>query len=261
METSAYTKKRLNFLDEVRGFAVFCMVFYHAFYIGSSFFEWEAANNFFEFFMPVQPLFAGIFIFICGISCSLSKNNFKRGAILLGVAVGFTFVTAFVLPKLGFEGTEIYFGILHLLAVSILIYAVSEKRIKKLSPFIGIILCVILYAFTSGIADGELQYGKLICISIPESLYENNYLMPLGIYSPTFYSADYFPIFPDIFIFFAGAFMGRYFSVNGYPEWCYPKRVPFFGFLGRKSLLIYIIHMPIIFALAYAADYVINNLF
>ncbi|MBQ3007183.1 MAG: DUF1624 domain-containing protein [Clostridia bacterium] len=258
MEKAENNKKRLNFLDETRGFAVFCMVFYHAFYIGSSFFGWNRAADFFEFFMPVQPLFAGIFIFICGISCTLSRSNLKRGAILLGIAVGFSVVTALVLPAMGFVGTEIYFGILHLLAVSILLYAFAGKKLAGLSPFAGILFCAVLFAFTSGISEGELGYGNLIRFSLPEGLYENDWLMPLGIYSPEFYSADYFPIFPNIFIFFSGVFAGKYYSAKGYPEWCYPKRIPFFSFLGRKSLIIYVIHMPVLFALAYVIDLVIN---
>lgn len=258
MRKAEKNKNRLNFLDEIRGFAVFCMIFYHAFYILGSFFELEWAAYLFDFFMPVQPLFAAIFIFACGMSCTLSKNNLKRGLILLGIAVGFTLVTAILLPALGFVGTEIYFGILHLLAVSVLTYALSEKKLRNISPFTGILLCAVLYAFTSGISEGELGYGSLVRFSLPEGLYEHDYLMPLGIYSPSFYSADFFPIFPNVFIFFSGAFTGRICSERGYPEWIYPERVPFFGVLGKRSLIIYIVHMPVIFAAAYVIDLLIN---
>ncbi len=251
-------KIRLNFLDEIRGLAVFCMIFYHAFYIIGSFFSQGWANQLFDFFMPVQPWFAGIFIFVCGISCSLSKNNLKRGLVLLGVAVGFTLVTALVLPAMGFVGTEIYFGILHLLAVSVLIYALAKNLFGRISPFAGILICAVLYAFTSGISSGRLGYGNLLDFTLPDSLYENDYLMPLGIYSTSFYSADYFPIFPNIFVFLSGAFTGRIYTEKGWPEWIYPKRVPFLGALGRRSLIIYIVHMPVIFAVAYAIDFVIN---
>ena len=230
MGNTKETKKRINFLDELRGFAVLCMVFYHAFYICGSSFEWEWADSLFGFFMPVQPVFAGIFIFLCGISCSFSKNNLKRGAILLGIALGLTLVTAFLLPALGFYGTEIYFGILHFLAVSILLFALFAKKFRFVSPFSGILLCAILYAFTSEIGNGELGYGELIRFSLPQSLYEHNFLMPFGIYSDDFFSADYFPLFPNVFIFLAGVFTGIHGIKNGYPEWCYAKRVPFFGF-------------------------------
>ncbi len=198
------------------------------------------------------------FIFVCGISCTLSKSNLKRGLVLLGVAAGFTLVTALILPAMGFEGTEVYFGILHLLAVSVLLYALAGKKLGRISPFTGILLCAVLFAFTSGISEGRLGYGNLINLTLPESLYENNYLMPLGIYSPHFYSADYFPVFPNIFIFFSGALTGRICAERGYPDWIYPKRVSFLGALGRHSLIIYIVHMPAIFAVAYAVDFIIN---
>lgn len=258
MEASVKNKSRLNFLDEIRGLAVFCMIFYHAFYICGSFFGQEWASYLFDFFLPVQPWFAGIFIFVCGVSCTLSESNLKRGLVLLGVAVGFTVVTALILPAMGFEGTEVYFGILHLLAVSVLLYAFVEKKLRRISPFAGILLCAVLFAFTSGISEGRLSYGNLVNLTLPESLYENNYLMPLGIYSPRFYSADYFPLFPDIFIFFSGALTGRIYSERGYPDWVYPKRIPFLGALGRHSLIIYIVHMPVIFAVAYEVDFILN---
>lgn len=252
-------KNRIHFLDELRGVAVFCMVFYHAFYIIGSSFGSTTAIDLFNFFLPVQPFFAGIFIFLCGISCTLSRNNFKRGAVLLAIALGMTFVTAFVMPKIGFYECEIYFGILHFLSVSILIFSLLSKPLKRVSPFIGILLCSVLYAFTSGIENGVLSYGEFISVALPESLYESNLLMPLGIYAPGFFSADYFPIFPDIFVFLSGAFAGRYFASNGYPETFYKKRVPFFGGLGRNALVIYIAHMPLIYAVSYVIDLIIKN--
>ena len=259
MEKAAQAKKRIHFLDELRGFAVLCMIFYHAFYIIGSFFGAEWANNFFEFFMPVQPFFAGIFIFLCGVSCSLSKNNLKRGAILLAIALGMTLVTAVIMPKLGFFDCEIYFGILHFLSVSIIIYAFLSKSVSKLSPFAGILLCAVLYAFTSGIGSGKLEYGELLTLNIPDNLYQSNILMPFGIYSVSFYSADYFPLLPNIFIFFAGVFAGIHFTKTGYHEQFYKRRIPFFAFLGKKALIIYVIHMPVIYAIAYGIEFIIKN--
>ncbi len=258
MVNSQPMKNRIHFLDELRGFAALCMVFYHAFYFLGTFFEQEWAENLFYFFFPVQPLFAAIFIFVCGISCTLSRSNVKRGLILLGVALGFTLVTAVIMPKMGFVECEIYFGIIHFLSVSILIYSLFSKKLLKMSPVVGILLCVFLYAFTSGIGRGELAFGELIKFNLPVELYETNFLVPLGIYSPSFFSADYFPLFPNIFIFLAGVFCGNYYAYKDYPEWCYEKRIPFFGFLGKKALIIYVVHMPLIFAAVYGIDFVIN---
>lgn len=254
MVNTSGAKKRIHFLDEMRGLAVFCMIFYHAFFILGNFFGMQWAMDLFEFFMPVQPFFAGIFIFICGISCSLSKSNLKRGAVLLGIALGMTLVTAIVMPKLGFVDCEIYFGILHFLSVCIILFTLFSKQIKRLSPFAGLLLCAVLYAFTAEIENGTLSYGELIRLNLPESLYTSDILMPLGIYSPSFYSADYFPLLPNAFIFLAGAFTGLYFEKKGYPDWCCERRMPFFGFLGKKALIVYVAHMPLIFGVAYCID-------
>ena len=258
MKNISKAKNRIHLLDEIRGFAVFCMIFYHAFYILGTSFGTGGAKELFDFFLPVQPMFAGIFIFICGISCTLSRSNLKRGLILLGIALGMTFVTAFVMPKMGFAECEIYFGILHFLSVSILIYALISKRISKISLFTGILVCAVLYAFTSRIGEGVLAYGSLFSFALPEKLYETNFLVPLGIYNADFFSADYFPLFPDIFIFFAGVFAGKHFITKGYPEWCYENKLPFFSFLGRNALVIYIAHMPLIFGAAYGINLIFN---
>lgn len=258
MESISNAKNRIHLLDEIRGIAVFCMVFYHAFYYIGEMFGVSQASELFNFFMPVQPIFAGIFIFICGISCTLSKSNLKRGLILLGIALGMTFVTTFIMLKLGFTECEIYFGILHFLSVSILIYVLLSKRISKVSLFGGILVCAVLYAFTSRIGEGVLAYGSLFSFKLPEKLYETNFLVPLGIYNADFFSADYFPLFPDIFIFFAGVFAGKHFVAKGYPDWCYENNLPFFSFLGRNALVIYVAHMPLIFGIAYGIDLIIN---
>ena len=167
-------------------------------------------------------------------------------------------MTAIIMPALGFVECEVYFGILHFLATSILIYTLLSKGIYKIPPFAGILACTVLYAFTSGIENGVMSFGELIRFTLPESLYESNALMILGIHSPDLYAADYFPLFPQIFIFFAGVFSGMWFSFRGYPDWCRAKRTKFFAFLGRNTLLIYVVHMPVIYALGYVI-YMIAN--
>lgn len=110
-------KKRIYLLDELRGLAVFCMVFYHAFYSMSEFFNIAVGTKLLDFFTPAEPFFAALFIVISGISSRLSHNNTKRGVRLLCVALALTVVTAVIMPMMHFEGAEIYFGILHLLSL------------------------------------------------------------------------------------------------------------------------------------------------
>lgn len=260
MKNLTNEKKRIHLLDEIRGFAVFCMVLYHGFFILGELFEVEAATKLFDFFTPVEPFFAGIFIFVCGISCSLSRSNTKRGIKILIAALALTLVTCLILPAFQVDGLQIYFGILHFLSCCILIYALLSEKIGKLNPLYGIIACAVLFPFFSGIESGVLSYGKLIVLHLPQVLYKTNYLCPLGFYNPEFACADYFPLFPDIFIFFAGVFSGIYLTAKGFPEYSYKQRIPFFGFLGRKAFIIYLAHMPVIAGIAYAVEFIVNHI-
>ena len=247
--SAAPVSKRIHTLDEIRGFAVLCMVLYHTFFLMGSTFGIDAGNKLFEFFMPMQPFFAGIFIFISGISSRLSHNNTARGLRLLLIAAAITAVSVWIAPLIGFDGLQIWFGVLHLLSVSMLIFSLTRPALDRIAPHWGILICALLYAFTAEIGYGVLHFGELIFINIPEKLFSTNLLFPLGIYSDSFFSADYFPVFPHIFLFLAGTFTGVYAAAGRFPRGMYKLRVPFFSFLGRHALIIYVCHQPVIIAI------------
>lgn len=234
------------------------MVFYHTFFLLWTSFNFGFGEKLFLFFEPVQPLFAAAFIFISGISCRLSRNNFKRGAKLLAIAAAITAVTVFICPRIGIDNAQIYFGILHFLAVAMLIFALAGRLSDRLSPQAGIFICTILYIFTSDIGNGVLRFGGLFSLDLPSVLYEYNFLFPLGIYSESFFSADYFAIFPNIFIFFAGAYLGVYAKRGLFPQWTYQSRCRFCSWLGRHALIVYVAHRPVIFALVFALQKILS---
>lgn len=251
---------RLALLDELRGFSVLLMVFYHSFFLLYASFDVELCRKLFYFFMPAEPFFAGTFIFISGISCRLSRNNLKRGLRLLAVSVALTLVTAVILPRFGFVECEIYFGILHFLSVAMLLFALCRKLLDRVKPHWGILLCTVLYVFTSGISNGTLSFANLITVDLPASLYEYNFLFPFGIYSQSFRSADYFAVFPHIFLFLAGSYAGVYAKQGLFPSWAYPCKCRPLAFMGRHSLIIYLAHQPAVFAVAAAVEGIIGIL-
>jgi uncharacterized membrane protein len=75
--------------------------------------------------------------------------------------------------------------------------------------------------------------------------------LPFGIHSPFYSSFDYFPLFPWFGIFLAGASLGK--SVYASKRSLIRRRLPvtFVNFAGRHSLLIYIVHQPVILAALY----------
>ena len=246
-------KPRIELLDELRGLAVFCMIFYHAFYIGMSYFVSAFSDRAFDFFLPLQPFFSSLFIVICGVSSRLSRNNFKRGMILLAIAIGFSLATIFVLPLIGVQRAEIRFGILNLLSFSILLFSLLRPLLEKINPAVGALVCLLLYSLTGGVAKGYLGL-PFLRLDLPGSFYQLPYLFPIGIYNREFYSADYFPLLPNFFMFLAGAFLGVYVKNGRVPQFAYKKYVPFFGFLGRQSLIIYIAHAPVIYFIFFIVE-------
>lgn len=72
---------------------------------------------------------------------------------------------------------------------------------------------------------------------LPRQLYSVPFLFPLGLPGPGFYSADYFPLIPWIFLFWTGLFLWRFLrpyaeeTVRGWPA-CRPL-----VWLGRHSLV------------------------
>ena len=99
------------------------MVIYHVFYMAGWVFNLSWGRTLFLFFRPVAPFFAGIFVFLCGISCHLSHNNWKRGGMLALIAIGISLVMWLADFLNLLPGQMIWFGILHFLATAILLFA------------------------------------------------------------------------------------------------------------------------------------------
>lgn len=234
--------QRIVLLDEMRGFAVFCMVVYHAFYTFTFLLGWDFCRSLLDFFTPAEPWFAGLFIFLSGLAGNLTRSNLKRGLKLAIVAVGVSAVTFFAVRE-----QAIYFGILHFLSVSMLLIGLCKRPLNRVPIWVGISLCAVLFLFTMGVEYGYLGIARYPLIDLPRTWYTTNWFMPLGFYNSAFFSSDYFPVFPWIFVFLAGFFFGRYAVQGKFPAWTYRSRVRPLAFLGRHALIVYIVHQPVLY--------------
>ncbi|WP_457548487.1 heparan-alpha-glucosaminide N-acetyltransferase [Archaeoglobus sp.] len=178
-----------------------------------------------SFFWHVFAMFtASIFIYTSGASFyvfySKSKNFdkiLKRFAKLMGLGFLITVVTMLLFK----EGT-IYFGILHFLALA-WILAIPFYRLKSLILPIAL-LFVLLYPIADSVHAQTLA------------------LLPLGVTPPSFYTFDYFPVFPWFGIFLIGFKFGDAVMKSKVRKVRY---FDFVCFLGRNSLKIYIVHQPV----------------
>ena len=267
---------RIIMLDELRGFCVLAMVLYHSFFVLATQFDVAWGQTLYEFFRPAQPVFAALFILISGFCARFSHDVRKRGLLLAVIAMAITAITVFLLPALGFKDTQVWFGVLHLLAASMLLCGFIGKIIVKIPAFLGVLLCLGLFLLTAPISQGYLgMFG--LRFNLPEGLYQTNVLAFLGFYNKeTFYSWDFFPLLPYLFIFLFGVYMSKiarsggsgwvavqmrdgkkiWDSRDNLPAFCYKPHSAFFGLLGRHALPIYLLHVPVFYGLFYFVRFV-----
>ena len=83
-------------------------------------------------------------------------------------------------------------------------------------------------------------------LALPQALYASFTTAYLGFMPKSFFSTDYFPLLPWLFLFWAGYFlhfcMGRARMEPLRRSVCAPL-----GWLGRHSLGIYLLHQPVIY--------------
>lgn len=246
MSEPSAAPRRIHFMDEVRGFDLLLMIAFHGFYT-LGLFGVPIGFPLFTFFQPVEPFFAGLFIFICGISCRLSHSNWKRGLILLGIAAGMSVFLWFFMRE-----EMIWFGILHFLSVCILLFALCRPLLDKIPPLAGIPVCAVLLLVTWWVPAYRGSFfgiPGLLELHLPASVVENPWLYPLGL--GTLDGADYFPLLPWLFCFLAGTFAGVWAKAGKFPGWMYKSRAPWLSWLGRHTLVIYVVHQPVIFAVCW----------
>ena len=238
-------RERIWEIDFLRGVSIILVIGYHLLvdlgdYVGTSRFLGWSTNLSTVAWMIAQHFFAGMFVLLSGVSSTLTRSNTRRGLRLLAVALALTLATYLIALWLHlFDPADtILFGILHCLAVSMLLYGAVFEKAKAW-------VCALCGAAVLGLT-------AVLPILRQALTLRSNWLMPLGLPSPTFSSLDYFPLIPWFGVFLLGAAMGR--SLYSKKKSLLPWRLPrnFVNFAGRHSLIIYIVHQPLIVGLLYA---------
>lgn len=242
------TDARVCFIDELRGLVIILMIFYHSLY-DIVFVFYKSDIDFYSKSLNLTQLFiATTFVCLAGIVSNYSKNNLKRGIECLAFGFLLTLITHFIMPS-----QLIVFGVLHLLGTSMIIYHFLKKVLKKIPTFIGTIIFLLLFSFTYSMPYGYMGFFGNRMLVLPPDLYTVPFLFLFGFPSPSFRSSDYFPIFPWIFLFICGTFIGNLFREDRMPEFFYKPHIKPLAFLGRHSLIIYLIHQPVIYGSLYLA--------
>lgn len=243
--TSEHKKpNRLFALDALRVFAIVMMIAYHFIYdlkyfgyvdwntpLGDGFREWRTS------------IVCG-FVLAMGLSMGIAHGrgrnarSFKiRLAQILACAILISVVSVFMFPE-----SYIYFGILHFMALaSLLTYALVGR--PKLALGLGAAIIISFWA-------GLVPYG-----------------WPINLISGLpGYTEDFVSPFPWFGVALVGLALGETYIKNrekmtAFANWKMGGPLgKIVGFAGKRSLLIYMIHQPILFGLILGAGFLIRLL-
>jgi uncharacterized membrane protein len=223
-------KRRIDAIDALRGLAVVLMVVHHALYDAHALLDGPAWLYWNPVFAALHYIFAGVFIVLAGVSSRFSRGNLRRGLLCAGAA-------ALVSAASYFAGDTVYFGVLHLLAACILLSAPLVKYAERARrPLLPLIACAALTAISAVVPAlvNPVRAG---------------WLFPLGFYTESFASGDYFPLLPWIFVFAAGVAAGGHIRDGRLPRGFYEFTVPVLPRIGRRSLWIYLLHQPVLWGI------------
>lgn len=249
-----YVKKpqRVELLDEYRGLVVLLMVIYHGcwdmvYLFGVHIPGYEGLPG-----ALLQGFIAWSFIFISGIACRYSVSNIKRGLITVGLGMVISLSTWLFMPE-----AMIWFGILHFLGVSMILFGLLQPLLDTISEFAGLIICALLFAFTYSLPMGSVGLPGLFSIPLPQGLYQGHWLLPLGFGGM---GSDYFPLLPWLFLFFAGAYVGQLFHRGSLPYSFYRVHNRTLGRIGRRSIVVYMLHQPALYGVLWTVFWLLAKL-
>lgn len=241
---SQQPKGRVVFFDTIRGLSVVSMILFHftydLFFISHIKLTW---------FTPLVikiwvPSISYPFIFIAGCMCAFSKNSFKRSGVYSLVALAIFAATTFANID-----TPINFGIFFCMASCTFVEALISRFAVPPKGYSAAILFLLLFVICIPISTGHIGIGNLV-FSLPKELYQTPYLAWAGFPSPSFSSGDYYPLLPYLFLYLSGAAFNRQLKAEGYPKWMKKFSLPLITEMGRHSLIVYILHQPILLLIA-----------
>ena len=238
-------KTRLHLLDALRGLMLLSMTAYHGMWNLVHLYHIDGA----WFTGPVgyvwQQSICWTFIGLAGFCWSLSRNHLKRGLLIFGGGILVSVVTHLLMPA-----SRITFGILTFTGSAVLLMIPLEKLLKKVPAPVGLIGSAAGFFLLRNVPKGLLGFEGIILGVLPRTLYRNYFTAYFGFMPWDFYSADYFPLIPWLLLFLCGYFLFRIFSARGWNEKLFARgNIPVLNFLGRNSLLVYLLHQPIVYGL------------
>ena len=227
---------RIPAIDAARGVAIIAMVAYHFCfdlrYFGITHSDFEHDPR----WLAARSLILGSFMLIAGVSLVLASRNVDANrrwlAHVAKIGVAALLVTAASAAM--FPQSFIWFGVLHAIAVSLLL---ARPFVSKpvLAAIAGI---VVLWAG----------------MTLDHPAFDSRALGWIGFMTAKPMTEDYVPLFPWAGVLLLGIAVGnRLLHVQFAPPAALGRLPRWFRLIGRHSLAIYLVHQPVLIGLLWLA--------
>ena len=220
---------RYPVIDCIRGFAILAMIAYHfGFDLNMQGYISQDINHNSNW-QVARSLILGTFLFVAGFSMALATNqNIKRRLIRL-VRIAACAVLVSIGSYFMFPDSWIFFGVLHFVLVGSLICWL-------VMPYQKLLLIFAMSILTIG-------------IFYESPVFNRPFLQWLGMMTYKPITEDYVPLLPWLGVMMIGARMGQW-ALTKSKLWLFDYKpssifLPV-QWLGRHSLIVYIIHQPIL---------------
>ncbi|WMC93046.1 heparan-alpha-glucosaminide N-acetyltransferase domain-containing protein [Kineothrix sp. MB12-C1] len=236
---------RYGYLDYLRGMTLISMILYHTAWDLVYIAGWDWAWFRSEAAYIWQQSICWTFIALSGFCWPMGRHRLRRGVIVFGAGLLVTAITLIATPQ-----QRVVFGVLTLLGSCMLVMIPLYPVLRRIPSKVGVILSFLLFVVMKRINSGYLGIGNWVLAELPKEWYEKgNGMTFLGFTDRQFFSIDYFSFFPWFFLFVTGYFIYRYAKQREFlrQPFLQRSRGKMFSFMGRHSLIIYLLHQPVIY--------------
>ncbi len=235
------TSARVPAIDNLRGLAIIAMVVFH-FSFDLRHFGFTHADFYRDpFWLHARTAILSSFLFLAGLSLVLAQSTahgrarfWRQVARVAGAAVLVSVASYLVFPQ-----RYIWFGVLHAIAVSLILLRPLAHR-PWMALGLGMAVIVAGNVWASPAFDGR-TWGWL------------------GFMTAKPPTEDYVPLFPWTGVMLLGMAAAHALQRNDFRALAPLARLPAgLGALGRHSLAIYLVHQPVLFGLVNLAAMVMH---
>lgn len=234
--------ERAVLLDLVRTLALIAMAAFH-FMFDLAMFHFVPAETVNFGFWPLWARFvASTFLLLSGFGLYLAygqRIDFRRLALrLLRIGAAAALVSVGTWFAVG-PDSFVFWGILHMIA---------------LGSLAGLLVLRLPAPATLALAAAVFWIGWTVALPA----FDPFYLLWLGLNAAPVYAVDYVPVFPWLSAVFAGVALGQIAVKSGLWARIAAVKVPrgslwdVLAFPGRHSLIVYLVHQPVLFGLVMA---------